>query len=164
PSLLPRTFIVQGILSGFALAAGYGVGVFFVWLWLYLQIPKPKVKIQRVSKQVTAVVVAIVVATFLWRATVWQNSIRQLMDMEPDATAYPWRVALIAILTGVALIAAARGLRNLWKYVDRQISRVVPPRVSRVMSAFVVVGLLLIGNHVIAWLALNAAGAMFAHT
>jgi uncharacterized membrane protein len=162
PSLLPRTFFVQGILSGFALAAGYGVGVFFIWLWLYLEIPKPKVKIQRVSKQITAVVVAIVLATFLWRATIWQNSIRQLMDVEPVATAYPWRVALIAILTGAVLIAAARGLRNLWEFVDRQICRVVPPRVSRVMSAFVVVvGLLLVANHFVARLALNAADAMF---
>ena len=92
PSLLPRNFAVQGILSGFALAVGYGVGVFFVALWLFLEIPKPGDRIQRVSKQITTIVVALVATLFLWRATIWQNSIRQLMEMEPVETAYPWRV------------------------------------------------------------------------
>ena len=46
PSLLPRNFVVQGVLSGFALAVGYGVGVFFVWIWLYLEIPQPRDRVQ----------------------------------------------------------------------------------------------------------------------
>ena len=37
PSLLPRKFIVQGLLSGFALAAGYGVGVALVALYHFLE-------------------------------------------------------------------------------------------------------------------------------
>ncbi|MCI0332694.1 MAG: alpha/beta-hydrolase family protein [Planctomycetes bacterium] len=162
PSLLPRHFAVQGILSGFALAVGYGLGVFFVWLWLYLEIPEPNAKTQRVSKQITTVAVAIVVALFLWRASIWQNSIRQLMEMEPVATAYPWRVALIALLTGVLLIATARCLSYLWRYVHRKINLVVPRRVSYVVSTLVVVvGVFLIADNVIARLALNAADALF---
>src|SRR5689334_18144903 len=109
PSLLPRNFYAQGILSGFAIAAGYGLGVFFMWLWLYLEIPTPKPKTQRAATKITTVVIAIVVAIFMWRASIWQNSIRQLMDLEPVTTAYPLRVTLIAILTGVLLIATARG-------------------------------------------------------
>ena len=162
PSLLPRNFAVQGILSGFALAVGYGVGVFFVALWLFLEIPKPSDRIQRVSKRITTIVVLLVVTLFLWRASIWQNSIRQLMEMEPVVTAYPWRLALIALLTGILLIAFARGLLTLWRYVDQKISRVVPRRVSYVASALiVVVGLFLIANNVIARLALNAADAIF---
>ncbi len=162
PSLLPRHFAVQGILSGFALAVGYGLGVFFLWLWLYLEIPEPNAKTQRVSKQITTVAIAIVVALFLWRASIWQNSIRQLMEMEPVATAYPWRVALIALLTGVLLIAMARGLAKLWRYMHRKINLVVPRRVSYVVTTLVViVGLFLIANNVVARLALNAADAFF---
>ncbi len=162
PSLLPRNYLVQGILSGFALAVGYGVGVFLVWLWLYLEIPQPNGKIQRVSKHITTVAVASLAALFLWRATIWQNSIRQLMEMEPVATAYPWRVALIAVLTGILLVAVARVLGALWRYVDCKISLVVPRRVSQVVSAVVVlVGLIFIANDVIGRLALNAADAFF---
>jgi uncharacterized membrane protein len=162
PSLLPRHFAVQGILSGLALAVGYGVGVLLIWLWLYLEIPEPNANVQRVSKQITTLAVAAVVAVFLWRATIWQNSIRELMAMGPVATAYPWRVALIALVTGTLLVAAARGLGILWRYVNHQINRVVPRRVSFVATTLVVVvGLFLLANNVVARLALDAADAVF---
>jgi uncharacterized membrane protein len=162
PSLLPRHYAVQGILSGVALAVGYGVGVFFVVLWQYLEIPEPPNKVQLAGKWITTVVVAAVAVLFLWRACVWQNSIRELMEMPPVETAYPWRLAGIAVITGVLLIAAARGLSWIWLYVQRKISRIVPRRVSYVVSTIVViVGLIFIVNGVIARLALNAADAMF---
>ncbi len=162
PSLLPRPFVVQGILSGFALAVGYGVGVFFVWLWLYLEIPKPQEQLQTIGKRITTAVVAVVAAMFLWRATVWQNSIRELMEMEPVATAYPWRVALIALVMGLVLIGIARAIGLLWGFVHRKITAVVPRRVSYVVSTVVVlIGLVLIVNDVFARLLLNAADAVF---
>ena len=33
PSLLPRSYLTQGVLSGFSLAAGYGIGELCRWLW-----------------------------------------------------------------------------------------------------------------------------------
>ncbi|HMP07808.1 MAG TPA: alpha/beta-hydrolase N-terminal domain-containing protein, partial [Lacipirellulaceae bacterium] len=59
PSLLPRHYAVQGVLSGFALAAGYGVGVFLVWAWQFLELPRPGERLDRASKQATAAVVAV---------------------------------------------------------------------------------------------------------
>ncbi|MDZ4659589.1 MAG: alpha/beta-hydrolase family protein [Bythopirellula sp.] len=162
PSLLPRHFAVQGVLSGIALAVGYGVGVFLVWLWDYLELPKPSEKLNRLSKQLTTLGVAVVATTFLWRATIWQNSIRQLMEMEPVATAYPWRVALIACVTAVLLIFAVRGLIKCWLYVDHQINRVVPRRISYVLSTLAVIFIVfLVANHVVAKLALDAADRVF---
>jgi uncharacterized membrane protein len=162
PSLLPRHYAVQGMLSGFALAVGYGIGVFFVALWLYLEIPKPPDNVQRVSKWITTVVVAFVAAQFLWRASMWQNSIRQRMEMEPVESAYPLHVAVIAIFTGVLLVSLARGLRGIWRFVHRKINLVVPRRVSYVVSTIiVVVGLILLANDVIARMALNLADSIF---
>lgn len=162
PSLLPRHFLTQGLLSGFALAIGYGVGVFLVWLWNFLEIPHPTDNVQAVSKRVTTVLVALTAGGFLWRATVWQNSIRALMEMEPVATAYPWRVAAIALAMGVALVAIARGLRGLWRYLDGKINRVVPRRISQAVSGILVVVLvILVANNVIARMLLNASDAVF---
>lgn len=162
PSLLPRNFVVQGLLSGFALAVGYGVGVLLVWLWLFLEIPRPSDKRQRIARWITTVTVALVAVSFLWRATVWQNSIRQLMEMEPVSTAYPWRIALIAVVTGTLLLVVGRAFRFCWHWVHDKISSVVPRRVSYVLSTLVVlVGLILIANNVIARLALNVADAIF---
>jgi len=162
PSLLPRTFVVQGVLSGFASAAGYGIGVLLVWIWLYLEIPRPNDLLQYYSKRATSIVVAIVAAVFLWRDTVWQNSIRSLMEMEPVATGYPSRVALIAVLTSVILVALVRAIAALWRMVDRQLQKYVPRRIAHSISLVVVlIGLFLLANDVIARLALNAADATF---
>jgi uncharacterized membrane protein len=144
------------------LAVGYGVGVFLVWLWGYLELPKPNARLERVSKQVTTVCVAIVAALFLWRTAVWQNSIRELMEMNAVETAYPLRLGLIAIVTGALLVVTGRGLRACWRFVHERVSAVVPRRVSIVLSTVLVVfALFLLANHLVARLALNVADAVF---
>ena len=49
PTLLPRNFVTQGVLSGCSLAAGYGIGVFGRWLWAYMELPQPKGRLVRLS-------------------------------------------------------------------------------------------------------------------
>ncbi len=162
PTLLPRQYAVQGILSGIAAAVGYGIGKFLVWLWHYLEIPDFSSPVQLVGKRITTVCVAIVAILFLWRATVWQNSIRQLMEVPPVESAYPLSVAAIALLAGALTIAFARLIQRLGLYVHGRISRVVPRRVSIVLSTLAVILLMfLFTNHVVIRLALYAADAIF---
>ena len=162
PSLLPRNYIVQELLSGLALAVGYGIGVSCVWLWLYLELPEPGAKIDRVSKRLTTLGVALAVGLSLWRATIWQNSIRDLMEMEPLATAYPWRVALLAILFGALLIAGARVLGKSRSFVSQKLNRVLPRRVSYLTGTIVIGSIVMFGaNGIVARQALNTADEVF---
>lgn len=162
PSLLPRNFLFQGLLSGFALAIGYGVGVFAVWLYRYLELPVPGPQLERLSKKLTAIGTGLVAVSFLWRDTVWQNSIRELMEMEPVDTSYPWRIGAIALVTAAVLITLTRTLVAAWQVVDRQINRFVPRRISYAFSTLAIVLLVLfVSNRVVARLALNAADAIF---
>lgn len=162
PSLLPRIYIVQGIQSGFLLAVGYGVGVFVVWLWHYLQLPEPNEKSQRICKQVITVCVAIVAVGFSWRATVWQNSIRDLMGMQPLESADPWRIAAIAICLGVALIGAARILWKSCELLSNKLNHILPPRIATILGTLIVAALFfLLANDVFAKLALHFADGVF---
>src|SRR5262245_29682526 len=95
PSLLPRSYLTQGLLSGFSRAAGYGIGVFGHWLWIYLELPLARGHLLRLAKLAAAVTSAVVAVIFLWQAARWQNSIRVLMELEPVDTAHPLEVALI---------------------------------------------------------------------
>ena len=52
PSLLPRTFWVQGVLSGFAMAIGYGIGVGGVLLYQFLELREPTGRVQSIAKRV----------------------------------------------------------------------------------------------------------------
>ncbi len=76
PSLLPRPYVVQGILCGIAAAVGYGIGVFLGWLWLYLEIPTPANKFRRWLERITTAAVLLVALYAFWKSAVWQNSIR----------------------------------------------------------------------------------------
>lgn len=162
PSLLPRLYLVQGLLSGFALALGYGVGVAGVWAWTALELPRPDVWLDRLGRVAAAALVAVTVVAALWSSTVWQNSIRELMELPPVETAYPWRVAAVALVTGTLLLGLARGLGWCWACVHARVTRFVPRRVAVALSTLLV-GLLLVlvVNHVLARLALDAADAVF---
>src|SRR5690606_33313216 len=82
PTLIPRTYLTQGALSGACFAAGYAIGVGLRWLWAYLELPEARERLLGL-KAVVAAVCAVAGFVFLWRSAEWQNSIRELMGMEP---------------------------------------------------------------------------------
>src|SRR6516164_4574038 len=134
PTLLPRSFLTQGVLSGCSLAAGYGIGVFGRWLWAYMELPRPKGRLLRVAKLAAATGCAVVAVIFLWQAARWQNSIRELMELEPIDTAHPPAVSLIALTVFAILIALARFFRLTLRFVATRANRFLPERVSDVIG------------------------------
>lgn len=139
PSLVPRNFVTQGVLSGCSLAAGYGLGVFGVWLWTYLQLPKPSAATARIMKLGTTGLFAVVAATFLWRASEWQNSIRVLMELEPVDSAHPTKVGLIAVLVFVVVMALARAFQLTFRVSSRNIGRFAPKPISNLVGVVIAV-------------------------
>ncbi len=163
PSLLPRHYVAEGLLSGFALAFGYGVGVAFVNIYLFLGLPEPSEKTTRIAKFIIVAAVAIVFVAFLWRMTYWQNSIRVRMEMPPVETAYPYRTAGIAVVFGALLVAAGRLFLLASHYVSRKLNRFLPQRVATALGfTLVVIAVLFLANDVIARKLLDAADSFFA--
>src|SRR5690606_41171046 len=99
PTLVPRTYVIQGILAGAAFASGYLIGVLIRWIWLYLELPAVNEHTRRRLNTVAITASILVALWFLWQATEWQNSIRLLMDMEPLDSGHPFLLSLIAIVT-----------------------------------------------------------------
>src|SRR5262245_40464760 len=129
PSLLPRTFLTQGVLSGCSMAAGYGIGVFGSWLWNYMELRQPDGRFLRVARLAAAIGCAIVAFISLWHAAGWQNSIRVLMELEPVDTGHPLEVSLIGLAVFATLIALARFFRLTLRCVATTASRFLPGRV-----------------------------------
>lgn len=134
PTLLPRNFWTQGLVSGLSLAVGYCVGVFGQWLWTYLELPQVKGRSLHGARLVAATGCTIVAAVFLWRAADWQNSVRELMGMEPVETAHPIEVALIALAVFSMALALARLFLLTFRTVTKRVGRFVPRRVSNVIG------------------------------
>lgn len=138
PSLLPRNFVLQGLLSGVAFTTGYGLGNLFAWLWRYLELKEPSTAVNKYLHPAMVVGASLVAMVFLWRASIWQNSIRDLMEMEPVASAHPWSVGLIAVFCSLILISFVRML--LWgqSLVAQKLNSLLPKRISIILSILVV--------------------------
>lgn len=134
PTLIPRTYLTQGVLSGACFAAGYAIGVGLRWLWAYLELPEARERLLLGLKAVTATACAVVGLAFLWRAAGWQNSIREVMDMEPITSAHPIKLCLVAIVTFLVLIALGRLFRLALDVILRLLPQYVPPKISRLIG------------------------------
>ncbi len=162
PTLVPRTYLTQGVLAGACFALGYGIGVFWRWLWAYLELPEPGEKLRFHANTVIAVLCAAVALYFLWNTAAWQNSIRQLMQMEPVTSAHPVKLTFIALVTFVALLALARFFREVAYFVTARIRRFVPRRVANVIGAALAILLFwLLANDMVFRLALEAADSSY---
>jgi uncharacterized membrane protein len=139
PTLIPRTYLTQGALSGVCFAAGYGLGAFLQWVWTYMELPQLKQRTRRDIRRVVAVVCALLALVFLWRAATWQNPVRSVMGLEPVASADPFKVCAIAVSTFLVLLALGRGFRFVFNFAAGWINRWVPRRISNVVGAVVAV-------------------------
>jgi uncharacterized membrane protein len=134
PSLLPRTFVTQGILSGACAAAGYGIGIAGKGLWRYLELPVPRADFHRAMKLGGVAICLIVALTFLPRAAYWQNSIRELMGLSPVSDMYPFAVSLVALATFAILFATARLFKLTFHFASSRAVLFLPRRVASVLG------------------------------
>ncbi len=163
PSLIPRHFAVQGVLSGFALAAGYACGNALGTFYRLLGFREPSIAVQSMSKRITVMCVAVVFAYFVWRMTYWQNSIRELFGLQPLETASPLSTAFIAILFATSLIGLGRLFSRASGFVSRKLGRILPERIATAVGfSSVAVLTLFLANDVVARRLLDAADAFFA--
>ena len=143
PSLLPREFVVQGVLSGVVFAAGYGIGKGGHWVWSFMELRDLNRRFSRVLSWMLFVLLALTAIYTLNRMTVWQNSIRLRMEMEPIDSAYPLTVFCVAVATALAVILLVRLLLfGATKVVD-VINRHLPRRIAMVLGGTVFLLLLM---------------------
>jgi uncharacterized membrane protein len=162
PSLLPRTFLVQGLLSGCTFAAGYAIGVFLEWVWDYMEIKWPEGPHNRWLRWAVAGACVLVAAISLYQLPAWQNSVREAMGAEPVEGGHQLYVLLVALVPAALFILLGTLLVHGVRFVTRRLVRFVPRRVAFVLSlaivGFVTVSLV---NGLLLRNALRAADAFF---
>lgn len=144
PSLLPRHWVFQGIVSGLVLTAGYGLGTLASHLWRSLPTPEPSRRVKRVAWPVLAGAGAGGVAVTWWMGAMAQLRLHRMMGMEaPQVSAYLLSLPLAAIIA-VVLVVLGRGIRLSARRIARILGRWLPPRVAGILGGLVV-GAVLIG-------------------
>lgn len=144
PSLLPRGWVLQGIVSGVTAVIGYGLGS-MVSSWTRKLIRRePAANVKRIAWWVLAGATVVLVPLFLFLGAQWQEETRQLMDMRLPAP-YEWVALLVValLMAGLLLVisrAVRAGTRALIRLIDRWMPRKVAYVVGVVIATFVVVG------------------------
>ncbi|HEY0235022.1 MAG TPA: alpha/beta-hydrolase N-terminal domain-containing protein, partial [Afipia sp.] len=162
PTLIPRTYVTQGVLSGACFAAGYGIGVLCRKLYVYLELPLASAPVARIANIIAGALCVAGAIWCLWQTTYWQNSIRLLMGMEPLTSANPYKISAIAAVTFFILLKLGVFFEFVHRFVSEKIGRVVPRRISNAVGIAVAVVLFwTIANGVIFRFALHVLDNSF---
>jgi uncharacterized membrane protein len=163
PSLVPRPPVVQGVLSGVCLAAGYGIGVLFRAIWLALQLPVPSGAALRLGRGAAVGLSAAAAAVALWQASEWQNRLRALMDLPPVEGARPLLVAGVALVVFALLLLLGRLFRGTLNTLSRWLGRRIPGPVAVLVALIVTAAIFWqIGNGVIAGAVMRTLDGIYA--
>jgi uncharacterized membrane protein len=144
PSLVPRPGPFQGVVCGINAAIGYGLGVTGAFVWREFA-DRPARTPRALSWRVFLIVgsVALVVSYVLGER--WQSALRAQMDAAPEDLLPKVLLPIVAAAVFVALVAAGRGVRRLFRWVARTLARWMGRRAARalgwVLAALVTVGL-----------------------
>ncbi|MGC4174670.1 alpha/beta hydrolase [Demequina sp.] len=144
PSLLPRSGVVQGIITGLTAVIGYGLACSFVGIWHYVQGPVPHGKVRRWTLLSLTATLAIVLGYAIWKYVGWQNQTRELMGMEAMSPLVWPTILLVGAVTFWLLLAAGRAFRTLFRWSGEKINRWLPRRFALTLNA-IVMGLLIWG-------------------
>jgi len=143
PSLLPRAWYLQAVMSAVTAAIGYAVGLLVGWLLRSLIPWRPGQAVRRAGRLALAVAAAVLIPLFGVLGAQWQHDIRELNGAsQPPEASYILVVLVTAALT-VALVTATRGIRWIVRLIARLLGRLIPHRA--VAAAVVLVVCVLLG-------------------
>ncbi|MGY1709818.1 alpha/beta hydrolase [Geodermatophilus sp. SYSU D00758] len=131
PSLLPRGWLLQGLIAGITAAVGYGVGVAIAWFVAEVADRRLSAAARRRAWQAVAVGGPVLVVVALWLGVGWQRDIHRLMGLDPPEGWSAAGIVVVAVLVFAGLVAAGRGVRWTGRWLVRALGRVLPGRIAR---------------------------------
>jgi uncharacterized membrane protein len=141
PSLLPRSAVFQGLVSGISGAIGYGFGVFAVWLIRYMAGKDSSPPAPRRAWMVLIPIGAVgMVVMAIWFHA-WQDEVRDLMGVE-HLKWYDYPLAAgLSLVVLFTLVEIGQFIRWLVRFLVGQVDRIAPFRLS---ATIVVVSLVVL--------------------
>jgi len=137
PSLLPRGWVLQGLIAGITAAIGYGVGVTVAWFVAELTERRMSAGFRRRAWQVLAAAGALLCVVMLWLGAGWQRQIHELMGLDPPNGYSSVGVVVVAVLVFALFVAIGRGVRWLARWLVRVLGRLLPHRLARPLGVLI---------------------------
>ena len=131
PSLIPRSALLQGLLSGACFSCGYALGVLLTAIWGLLLLPRPK---SRNLGAWVALISLMIMIFGLWQATPWQNALHKAMNLPPIENPRAVIILPVALLVILAFLFLGRLFARAVALISRQLHRVLPRRLALVLG------------------------------
>ncbi len=162
PSLLPRAWYLQAVMSAVTAAIGYGVGLFLGWVARSMIPWRPSTTVRRGARWALAVAAVVLIPLFGVLGAEWQHQIREIVDASQPNEANYILVVVVTLLLTALLILVARGIRALVRLIARLVGRFVPHRALAAGTVLVIcVLLVLLATGLLSRGALSAANSVF---
>jgi len=144
PSLVPRPWAFQGVLSGFIFALGYGLGLALASLWDFLEMPSFPRQRQRALLILLSCMAALLIGYSFWNAAHWQNVTRTLMGMPEVEESYYLQICTISGFTGLTLLLATKALILSLQWATRLPLRYIRRRIASVAGVLFLMTILVV--------------------
>jgi uncharacterized membrane protein len=139
PSLLPRAWFLQAVMSGITVAIGYAIGTFVGWLLRSLIPWRPGHAVRLAGRWSLVAAAVVLIPLFGVLGAEWQHDIRELVEASQPSEANYILVVLVSIVVAAAIIAVARAIWSLVRLVARLLGRFIPRRAATAAAVLVVV-------------------------
>jgi uncharacterized membrane protein len=138
PSLLPRGWVIQGLITGITAAIGYGLGATVAWFVAELTESRLSAGFRKRAWQVLGAVAVVLAAAMLWLGARWQADIHELMGLDAPS-GYGWiGIVVLAVLVFALFVGIGRGVRWCVRGLIRLLGRILPRRIARPLGVVVV--------------------------
>jgi len=139
PTLVPRSPLFQGLVAGVSAALGYAAGLIINWVIQQFsdQVATPQTR--RRAWWVLLVVGVIGSITMVLLGSYWQSELRELMDMDDSANAALLLVVAVTLAMFVLIIWIVRFLITATRWTIRQVNKIMPPAIARLLGVAAVV-------------------------
>lgn len=132
PTLIPRSWLIQGVLGGIVMALGYLIGRVGVTIWRLMEIPELTGRGVVIARVVTGIPVLVILALCLFRARDWQNSTRERMGMDLLESTHAIQIIIMAFVVFAMLVLIGYGLYWLFTKFQNRLYRYLPARTANV--------------------------------
>ncbi len=134
PSLVPRPWIIQALLTGLTLIIIYGLGALAGWLYRALRLPDVPSGGRRWILRVLAVALPIGLLIAGWLGRDAQSSQRALLGMDAGVPVL-WIVGpLLGVPIAVLILAISRGVKWIGRRLSTGLGRRLPGRTGFVLG------------------------------
>lgn len=154
PTLLPRSAMIQGVITALSVTLGLASGTLIAWLvrwiWRIAKRPVPAIRNGRGRTLLYGLtVVGLIIGLPWW--LVRQNAQRDLVSMDPVGGGAVVTMVIVSLVVGALLFVLGRSIARLVARIDRGVHGLMPRWVSTIATVVIVAGLSAILVQEVVW-------------